>query len=462
MDPKEKTGEMRVRLRLWEQGQIDELLERVETRQNLQAERRKVFSDEASVGDRERLQGRRALKCTTKGRHRKAMMSFSEKGRVEATAAEKTCWAETLIPRSERPDQSCGVTETEKAWLLANHAHGSSDAIMYKYLAVASHEGQVPIIPVPSFPALSAPGPTGERAEHLRECTECRHVGAKRRFYRALDLLTVKAARGALPSSAKWLLNTALVFLKKGDGDEAADDDQEWLWQFQADTDRDDAGSAASDSLLTEDVIERETAVSTRRSSDDQSPMDVGPPSDDSPPSSNQERTETSKKPLVRPIQMGELLRKTVSKRILAAARGGVDAACLGARQWGVGADGGAEAIVHTHLAIERMFFGGMLDKPIAIVQVDADNCFGRLEWGSIRAEVAAEVPELGPVVAWKHTHDSYVEQPDAQPQLKNRGAGTRWIGAQWTQYAAAQTTQRTKYRPMEAWSTSGCWTTPR
>jgi len=69
------------------------------------------------------------------------------------------------------------------------------------------------------------------------------------------------------------------------------------------------------------------------------------------------------------------------------------------------------------------MFFGGMLDKPIAIVQVDAENCFGRLEWDSIRAEVAAEVPELGPVVAWKHTHDSYVEQPDAQPKLKIRGA---------------------------------------
>ena len=73
----------------------------------------------------------------------------------------------------------------------------------------------------------------------------------------------------------------------------------------------------------------------------------------------------------------------------------------MGARQWGVGADGGAEGIAHAHLAIERLYQKGALPKPLAVVQVDAENCFGRLEWDSIRAEVAAEAPELGPMVAW-------------------------------------------------------------
>eukprot|EP00973_Karenia_brevis_P020653 2835733-Karenia_brevis.AAC.1 len=33
------------------------------------------------------------------------------------------------------------------------------------------------------------------------------------------------------------------------------------------------------------------------------------------------------------------------------------------------------------------------------------------------------EVPELGPVVAWKHRQPSYVEQIGVDPMLKNRGA---------------------------------------
>ena len=127
--------------------------------------------------------------------------------------------------------------------------------------------------------------------------------------------------------------------------------------------------------------------------------------------------------PKVRPIQMGEFLRKVISKRILAAARGGIDAAVLGARQWGVGADGGAEGIIHADLAVERIFANGELPHALAKVQVDAENCFGRLEWADIREEVLKEVPELGPVVAWKHRRVSYVEQPGTPPQVKDRGA---------------------------------------
>ena len=128
-------------------------------------------------------------------------------------------------------------------------------------------------------------------------------------------------------------------------------------------------------------------------------------------------------KPLVRPIQMGELLRKVPSKRILAGSKASVDAAVLGARQWGVGADGGAEGIIHTHLALERLFFKGDLPRALAVLQVDAENCFGRLENDAIRAEMINEVPELGPAVAWKHRQTSYVEQPGVTPQVKNRGA---------------------------------------
>ena len=61
--------------------------------------------------------------------------------------------------------------------------------------------------------AVTASGPTGDRAEHLRQCRHTRHLGIRRHRYRALGRLTVRAARGMLPSRARWILNTALVLL---------------------------------------------------------------------------------------------------------------------------------------------------------------------------------------------------------------------------------------------------------
>ena len=160
------------------------------------------------------------------------MMAFSTKGRVEATPEDKASWAHALIPRSERPRPSDEEQAAEQAFALANHSHGASDASMYKHLAVQREEGQIPTIPIPTFPALTAPGPTGERAEHLQQCLQTRHLGVRRRLYRALDCLTVRAARGMLPTGARWILNTALVFMGKGADEHDKDPDAEWLWHF--------------------------------------------------------------------------------------------------------------------------------------------------------------------------------------------------------------------------------------
>ena len=89
----------------------------------------------------------------------------------------------------------------------------------------------------------------------------------------------------------------------------------------------------------------------------------------------------------------------------------------------GVGAEGRAEGIIHAHLAIERLHFRGELPQPLAVIQVDAENCFGRIEWDTIREAAIGEVPELGPVVTWKHAQESYVEQTGIASMRKNRGA---------------------------------------
>ena len=53
-------------------------------------------------------------------------------------------------------------------------------------------------------------GPTGERQEHLAG------AGQRRRLFRVLDIFTVERATGDLPEECRFLLNTQLIFLKRG------------------------------------------------------------------------------------------------------------------------------------------------------------------------------------------------------------------------------------------------------
>ena len=77
----------------------------------------------------------------------------------------------------------------------------------------------------------------------------------------------------------------------------------------------------------------------------------------------------------VRPIQMGDFLRKYVSSRILALSEGEIAALTA------VGSQGGAEALVISSTS-------GTLDKPLARIKVDETCFFGMIEWSA--------VPKLG------------------------------------------------------------------
>ena len=75
--------------------------------------------------------------------------------------------------------------------------------------------------------------------------------------------------------------------------------------------------------------------------------------------------------PAVRPIQVGEWLRKVITRRIMDADKPAITRKLLQSRQWGIGVSGGAEAIAFTHLLIEDMWNHNKLTKPTAIIQVD-------------------------------------------------------------------------------------------
>ncbi len=61
-------------------------------------------------------------------------------------------------------------------------------------------------LPVPRFPPLSAPGPSGERPSHLIVCLTTPNLRGRRRFVRAMEVLTVKFAVGlAKGSKHNWI-----------------------------------------------------------------------------------------------------------------------------------------------------------------------------------------------------------------------------------------------------------------
>ena len=132
----------------------------------------------------------------------------------------------------------------------------------------------------------------------------------------------------------------------------------------------------------------------------------------------------TGQRPKVRPIQMGEFLRKFARKRLLAIDKATIQAATLDMRQMGCGVAGGAEAIIHFRKAIMALWREGKLPGPICIIDIDQENFFGSLEWETIRAEVAAALPLRGAALAWKHEKPTKVRRQGAVPFEANRGTG--------------------------------------
>ena len=85
-------------------------------------------------------------------------------------------------------------------------------------------------------------------------------------------------------------------------------------------------------------------------------------------------------KPKVRPIQMGEFLRKWVSKRLLKLNGADVGKIMASMRQLGVGVQGGAEAFAIFQQLLYDEWAAGRLGKPLARVKVDEKTVWGRCD----------------------------------------------------------------------------------
>ncbi len=65
------------------------------------------------------------------------------------------------------------------------------------------------------FAALSAPGPSGLRPEHLKELATCRRARSRHAFERAMNKFVASGIRGELPQPAWWITDSAVTFVRK-------------------------------------------------------------------------------------------------------------------------------------------------------------------------------------------------------------------------------------------------------
>ena len=85
----------------------------------------------------------------------------------------------------------------------------------------------------------------------------------------------------------------------------------------------------------------------------------------------------------VGPIQMGEFLRKYVSRR-LSFSEGEIAALTTASRLIGVGTPGGQEALAIFQQLFCDEWMTGSLSGPLARIEVDEKNCFGMMEWQAV------------------------------------------------------------------------------
>ena len=231
-------------------------------------------------------------------------------------------WGEKLLPTSTRPAVARAV---------ASEAPESEESPR-GYVLAGVH-----------FRAMSAPGPSGARPEHLREFVAVRDRRIASRLIRAISTFVDVASTGQLCPDARWILNSRLVFLKK-------------------------------------------------------------------------KNTETP-----RPIRVGELWRRVVAKRMVEVNKTTIKEVCFEARQFGVAVAGGADALIHFRVELEKQF--QLSPTAIAAIDVDFKNAFPSFEWDSIRGAVSNQIPKLLAWTEWCHADASLVYWPSGAKVFVDRGA---------------------------------------
>ena len=389
----DRVSELKRRLRLWEQGLFDELIQHV-VAQQLEENRQGPARTELQ-GDEHK--GAKARQQTAAGAKSKAVKGLVG-GIATGSPEQRASWTTELIPRSEtsagpfaRPDEHDAAKQC--AW-----GQGDLREAKKEMQTAGRRPDSPPGIPWAKLSPWSAAGPTGDRQEHLEAMQRASSPAQRRRLNRALDELAVRWAINMLPASCRWLLNTLVVFLRKSRTPTSkAFDDEEWL-------------RAVQEPGWEQDIPEEDIEA-------------VGPEVEGGEDVSMESVDEANGQVSVRPIQIGEFLRRLTSKRLMLLQKADRGRVMYAMRQIGVGTPGGAEALAILHQLLHDIWSAGELPSALARIKVDERNCYGRLEWSAIRAAIQQALPRHLAATCWKHESASHVEQEGVAPAPKDRGA---------------------------------------
>ena len=188
--------EVQKRLTLWEERSFETLLQRAEEQLLLKRKAGKRRKSSGPPDPSER--GDRARRTAAVGAYRKAttglvssMLSFSEQ--------EDMRWAQELLPTS-----NLGLT-----------AH--CDPHLAPPPALPESTWDRPFSGL-HYAALTAPGPTGTRPEHITDLLNVPRRIHANKIHAALSALFCRISAGSLPPAARWLTRTRLCWQRKKNG----------------------------------------------------------------------------------------------------------------------------------------------------------------------------------------------------------------------------------------------------
>ena len=188
--------EVQKRLTLWEERSFETLLQRAEEQLLLKRKAGKRRKSSGPPDPSER--GDRARRTAAVGAYRKAttglvssMLSFNEQ--------EDMRWAQELLPTS-----NLGLT-----------AH--CDPHLAPPPALPESTWDRPFSGL-HYAALTAPGPTGTRPEHITDLLNVPRRIHANKIHAALSALFCRISAGSLPPAARWLTRTRLCWQRKKNG----------------------------------------------------------------------------------------------------------------------------------------------------------------------------------------------------------------------------------------------------
>jgi hypothetical protein len=191
--------ELGCRFGLWAKNKLQQLRIRIEEQAFERADRRR----RAPRGPAALMKAKRAKALARDGAYRRAVMSLTSSV-AELGREDQERWAKELLPASGRPTMAHFKSARSRS--DASDEAASDPTMLGKLLQGVR------------FSALSAPGPSGFRPEHLREVMSVKAPSVTTKLLQAIAFFQTMAFARTLPEECRWILGSRLIYLQKKKG----------------------------------------------------------------------------------------------------------------------------------------------------------------------------------------------------------------------------------------------------